>query len=79
MQASNVSTPTAEHNSTIFVAIELSQKSWLVMIHSPDRDYRLPFGQIFVRGVSTAALGALQGMLDAPSRCHFVKNGTARR
>ena len=24
--------------------------------------YRLPFGQIFVRGISTAALGALQGM-----------------
>lgn len=38
MQASNVSTPTIERNSTIFVAIELSQKSWLVMIHSPDRD-----------------------------------------
>ena len=27
--------------------------------------YRLPFGQIFVRGVSTSGLGALQGMLDA--------------
>jgi 3-hydroxy-9,10-secoandrosta-1,3,5(10)-triene-9,17-dione monooxygenase len=27
--------------------------------------YRLPFGQIFVRGVSTAAIGALQAMLDA--------------
>jgi 3-hydroxy-9,10-secoandrosta-1,3,5(10)-triene-9,17-dione monooxygenase len=27
--------------------------------------YRLPFGQIFVRGISTAALGALEGMLDA--------------
>ena len=27
--------------------------------------YRLPFGQIFVRGISTAALGALQGMLNA--------------
>jgi 3-hydroxy-9,10-secoandrosta-1,3,5(10)-triene-9,17-dione monooxygenase len=26
--------------------------------------YRLPFGQIFVRGISTAALGALQGMLN---------------
>src|SRR5258708_5049599 len=38
MQASNVSTPTTDHISTIFVAIELSQKSWLVMIHSPDRD-----------------------------------------
>ena len=35
--------------------------------------YRLPFGQIFVRGVSTAALGALQGMLDA-----FVRYGAAR-
>jgi 3-hydroxy-9,10-secoandrosta-1,3,5(10)-triene-9,17-dione monooxygenase len=27
--------------------------------------YRLPFGQIFVRGISTAALGALQGMFEA--------------
>jgi 3-hydroxy-9,10-secoandrosta-1,3,5(10)-triene-9,17-dione monooxygenase len=27
--------------------------------------YRLPFGQIFVRGVSTAGIGALQGMLTA--------------
>jgi 3-hydroxy-9,10-secoandrosta-1,3,5(10)-triene-9,17-dione monooxygenase len=35
--------------------------------------YRLPFGQIFVRGVSTAALGALQGMLDA-----FLAYGAAR-
>ena len=25
----------------------------------------MPFGQIFVRGISTAALGALQGMLNA--------------
>jgi transposase len=38
MQASNVCTPTVGHIGTIFVAIELSQKSWLVMIHSPDRD-----------------------------------------
>lgn len=38
MQASDVSTPTAERISTIFVAIELSQKSWLVTMHSPDRD-----------------------------------------
>lgn len=38
MQASNLSTPTAEHISTIFVAIELSQKSWWVTMHSPDRD-----------------------------------------
>jgi 3-hydroxy-9,10-secoandrosta-1,3,5(10)-triene-9,17-dione monooxygenase len=27
--------------------------------------YRLPFGQVFFRGVSTAAIGALQGMLNA--------------
>jgi 3-hydroxy-9,10-secoandrosta-1,3,5(10)-triene-9,17-dione monooxygenase len=27
--------------------------------------YRLPFGQIFVRGISTSGLGALQGMLKA--------------
>jgi 3-hydroxy-9,10-secoandrosta-1,3,5(10)-triene-9,17-dione monooxygenase len=27
--------------------------------------YRVPFGQIFVRGVSTAGIGALQAMLDA--------------
>jgi 3-hydroxy-9,10-secoandrosta-1,3,5(10)-triene-9,17-dione monooxygenase len=35
--------------------------------------YRLPFGQIFVRGISTAALGALQGMLDA-----FLEYGKGR-
>lgn len=38
MQASTVDTPTAGHNVTIFVAIELSQKTWLVTLHSPDRD-----------------------------------------
>ncbi|MBU7009018.1 hypothetical protein, partial [Phosphitispora fastidiosa] len=27
--------------------------------------YRLPFGQIFVRAVSSSAIGALQGALDA--------------
>src|SRR5499433_2655263 len=35
--------------------------------------YRLPFGQIFVRGISTAALGALQGMLNA-----FLQYGKSR-
>ncbi len=35
--------------------------------------YRMPFGQIFVRGISTAALGALQGMLDA-----FIAYGSTR-
>ncbi|SEN62727.1 hypothetical protein SAMN05443254_1291, partial [Bradyrhizobium sp. OK095] len=29
MQASTESTPTAGHSGTIFVAIELSQRSWL--------------------------------------------------
>jgi transposase len=38
MQASTVDTPAAGHCGTIFVAIELSQKSWLVTLHSPDRD-----------------------------------------
>lgn len=38
MQASSLATPTVEHSGTIFVAIELSQKSWLVTLHSPDRD-----------------------------------------
>lgn len=38
MQASTVGTLTTDHNGTIFVAIELSQKTWLVTLHSPDRD-----------------------------------------
>src|ERR1700676_5391163 len=38
MQAPNVSTPTAERISTIFVAIELSQKTWLITMHSPEKD-----------------------------------------
>ena len=38
MQASTIDTPTAAHCGTIFVAIELSQKSWLVTLHSPARD-----------------------------------------
>ena len=38
MQASTADTPTANHNGTIFVSIELSQKSWLVTLHSPDRE-----------------------------------------
>lgn len=37
MQASTVDTPTAAQFGTIFVAIELSQKSWLVTLHSPDK------------------------------------------
>jgi len=38
MQASTIGTPTADHCGTIFVAIELSQRSWLVTLHSPERD-----------------------------------------
>ena len=38
MQASTVGTPTTGHCGTVFVAIELSQKSWLVTLHSPDRE-----------------------------------------
>jgi transposase len=38
MQASTTVTPTADHCGTIFVAIELSQKTWLVTLHSADRD-----------------------------------------
>ena len=38
MQASTESTPTAGYIGTIYVAIELSQKTWLVTLHSPDRD-----------------------------------------
>src|ERR1700739_3437511 len=38
MQAPTIDTPTAGHSGTIFVAIELSQKSWLVTLHSPARD-----------------------------------------
>src|ERR1700719_2506255 len=38
MQAPTVSTPITGHINTIFVAIELSQKTWLVTMHSPDKD-----------------------------------------
>jgi transposase len=38
MQASTENPPTAGHTGTIFIAIELSQKTWLVTLHSPDRD-----------------------------------------
>ena len=38
MQGLTAATLTGEHCGIIFVAIELSQKSWLVTLHSPDRD-----------------------------------------
>ncbi|MGJ5176247.1 IS110 family transposase [Bradyrhizobium oligotrophicum] len=37
MQASTIGTPTAGDTGTIFVAIELSQKTWLITVHSPDQ------------------------------------------
>src|SRR6202162_1421309 len=38
MQAPTATTPITDHINTIFVAIELSQKTWLVTMHSPDKD-----------------------------------------
>jgi transposase len=38
MQAPTPCTPTSGDNGTIFVAVELSQRSWLVTVHSPERD-----------------------------------------
>lgn len=38
MQRSNVSTPIDGNNGRIFVALELSRRSWLVTMHAPDRD-----------------------------------------
>lgn len=38
MQAPTVSTPITNDISTIFVALELSQKTWLVTLHCPDKD-----------------------------------------
>jgi transposase len=37
MQASSVSTPIGGDIVTIYVAIELSQRNWVIVIHSPDR------------------------------------------
>jgi transposase len=48
MQASTTGTPTGNHCGTIFVSTELSQKNWLVTVHSPDQErmsrYRLEGG-----------------------------------
>jgi transposase len=38
MQASTTGTPTSNHCGTIFVSTELSQKNWLVTVHSPDQE-----------------------------------------
>jgi transposase len=48
MRASNTCMPITEDTATIFVAIELSQRQWLAVVHSPERDrvsrYRLDGG-----------------------------------
>jgi transposase len=76
MQASTVNTPIAGQVSTIFVAIELSQKSWLVAVHSPDKDkisrHRLQGGDHAgllalidrVRDRATRALGAVPAVVS---------------
>jgi transposase len=38
MQTSNVRAPIGANNGTIFVTLELSRRTWLVTMHSPDRD-----------------------------------------
>jgi transposase len=58
MQAPAVSTPITNGISTIFVAIELSQKTWLVTVHSPDKD---KISRHKVQGGDHAGLLALIG------------------
>lgn len=41
---------------------------------NPGPLYKLPFGQVFVRAVSSSSIGALQGALD-----HFCENGAKRK
>src|ERR1700685_3221024 len=56
MQAPTISTPITERIGTIFVAIELSQKTWLVTVHSPDKD---KISRYKVQGGDHASLLAL--------------------
>ena len=56
MQTSNVCAPINANHGTIFVALELSRRTWLVTIHSPDRDR---FSRHKVDGGDHAALLAL--------------------
>jgi len=76
MRTSNVRTPIAGHNGTIFVALELSQRSWLVTMHSPDKDrfsrHKLEGGDDVgllglierIRGRATQALGAVPSVVS---------------
>ena len=61
MQASSMSTPTAVDCGTIYVAIELSQKSWLITLHGPDRDR---FSRHKLEG------GDCAGLLALIEKCH---------
>jgi transposase len=62
MQASTVVTPTTGHCGTIFVTIELSRKTWLVTLHSPDRDR---ISRHKLEGGDHAELLALLGRVQA--------------
>jgi transposase len=66
MQASNVCTPTVGHSGTIFVAIELSQKSWLVTMHRPDRD-RMSRHKV-TGGDHAGLLGLIERMRERAAR-----------
>jgi transposase len=56
MKTSNVRAPINGHNGTIFVALELSRRTWLVTMYSPDRDRNSRYK---VTGGDHAALLAL--------------------
>jgi transposase len=76
MQASNIGTPISGDNGTIFVALELSQASWLVTLHSPDRNrvsrHKIEGGDHAgllaliegVRGRAARALGSAPGVMS---------------
>lgn len=78
MQTSLRSTPTAEHCATISLAIELSTRSWVLVIHSPERDrlsrHKLAAGD--VAGLLTqvarvrARVAALLGREPAVVSCY---------
>jgi transposase len=78
MQASTLVAPTVSHNGTVFIAIELSQKTWLVTLHSPDRDrisrHKLDGGDhagllVLIEQVRTRAAKKL-GAMPAVTSCY---------
>jgi transposase len=78
MQASNICTPIVDHNGTIFVAIELSQTNWVVVIRSPERDrishHKLTAGDFdgFLALIDTARAraGRVRGFVPAVVSCY---------